>query len=326
MCRIAPASSGSCATFAVYDPTSSTVHVANAGDTRALLVRRRESEIRSESGVIQDKDSAVDDNNTVVEDNSKVIQDNDDVVKDNTEVVEDNTKEVEDGAGVAKDDNGGKAACNDREDRWLAIPLSVDHTGRNESERERVNKEHPGEDSLINASGRLLGSAVTRSFGDNRWKWDAEALGDWKTRFFGRGSSPRIKTPPYITATPTIQSHKVHRGDFLVIASDGFWDHISNEDAAHCIGLWADARNADGDGGGIAQAADSEAEGGGGGHPYNWAVDRTDFVVEDENAATHLLRNVLGGRKRDLFCSVLSMKAPDAKEAKDDVTVIVAHF
>ncbi|MBE3042656.1 SpoIIE family protein phosphatase, partial [Candidatus Bathyarchaeota archaeon] len=106
MCRIAPASSGSCATFAVYDPTNSTVHVANAGDTRAVLVRRRESEIRSESGVIQDKDNVVDDNKKVVEDNNKVVQASGEVVKDNTEV-------IEDGAEVAKDDNGAKASRDD---------------------------------------------------------------------------------------------------------------------------------------------------------------------------------------------------------------------
>lgn len=48
--------------------------------------------------------------------------------------------------------------------------------------------------------------------------------------------------------------------------------------------------------------------------------------MEDENVATHLLRNVLGGRKWDLFCSVLSTKAHDSKEAKDDITVIAVYF
>ena len=291
MCRIAPASSGSCATLVLHDPSSSTVHVANAGDSRAVLVRWRPSGTKTEDGAAADID----------------------------------------GAETARSNNGGK------ETGWVPIPLSEDHTGLDEGERDRIGREHPGEEGLVSPKGRLLGSAVTRSFGDNRWKWSSDYLKDWEHRFFGRASSPRVKTPPYITAAPTVQSQRVQGGDFIVIASDGFWNHISNEDAAHCLGMWADAqdnklRGDDGDGGDTAEVAESECMSSGdaadswGRYPYNWIVNRADFVIEDDNAATHLLRNVFGGGNRDLFCSVLSTKPPDAKEARDDVTVVVVHF
>lgn len=59
---------------------------------------------------------------------------------------------------------------------------------------------------------------------------------------------------------------------------------------------------------------------------YNWVMDRNDFIVEDDNIATHLVRNAFGGKERDLFCSVLGLLPPDSKEARDDVNVVVILF
>jgi pyruvate dehydrogenase phosphatase len=254
MCRIAPASSGSCALLSMYDPATSTIRVAGLGDSRAVLGRQS----------------------------------------------------LEDGNG------------------WKAIALSMDHTGFNTDEKERIAKEHPDEDA-IDLSGRVLGSAVTRSFGDNRWKWSSEALKRWESEFFGRWASDQVKTPPYITAIPAIESEKVQPGDFLILGSDGFWNHMSNEDAVYCVSLWLNAhRKKD-------KGFDADSDEGPGpatkqGYPYNWIVEREHFTVEDSNVATHLVRNAFGGKQRDLFCSVLSTKSPDSKEARDDVTVVVVVF
>jgi pyruvate dehydrogenase phosphatase len=61
-------------------------------------------------------------------------------------------------------------------------------------------------------------------------------------RKFDRGA-PRseYETPPYMTAEPVVTETDVNtgpRGDFLVMASDGVWDHISSEDAVECIARW----------------------------------------------------------------------------------------
>jgi pyruvate dehydrogenase phosphatase len=34
------------------------------------------------------------------------------------------------------------------------------------------------------------------------------------------------------------------------------------------------------------------------------------FVVEDKNAATHLVRNALGGKDRDMVCALLTLPSP----------------
>jgi len=67
---------------------------------------------------------------------------------------------------------------------WEAIVLSADQTGHNEDEIARLAKDHPGEDKLIK-DGRILGMAVSRAFGDSRWKWSRQLQEKARDRFFG---------------------------------------------------------------------------------------------------------------------------------------------
>ncbi|CAN0383608.1 unnamed protein product, partial [Ascophyllum nodosum] len=48
---------------------------------------------------------------------------------------------------------------------------------------------------------------------------------------------PPPYTPPYITAEPEIFVHKVDHNldDFVVLASDGLWDHVTNEEAVEIV-------------------------------------------------------------------------------------------
>lgn len=283
VCRITPAESGSCALLTLYNPKSSTLHVANAGDSRAVLARPPR-------------------------------------------------------------DNGTE---------WTSHPLSVDHTATNADEIARINAEHPGEDSIFRGV-RFLGCQVTRSFGDNLRKWPTEALEDSKNGFFGRNYLNRILTPPYETAEPDVQSIQVQPGDVLIIASDGFWSHLSNEDAVHCVKLWMDARNPAGalgktsggpedpervepsvqDGNSSNESTNtksgslrsSQEEPQRPMYPYDWEMEQEAFIVEHDNIATHLARNALGGNVTDLFRSVMSLLPPKSKEARDDMTVMVVVF
>lgn len=283
VCRITPAESGSCALLTLYNPKSSTLHVANTGDSRAVLAR---------------------------------------------------------------------PPCHNGTE-WTSIPLSVDHTATNVDEIARINAEHPGEDSIFRGD-RFLSCQVTRSFGDNRRKWPAEALADSKNGFFGRNYMNRIPTPPYETAEPDVQSIQVQTGDILIIATDGFWSHMSNEDAVYCVRLWMDARNPAGtlgklsgdpeepetvehsDRNGNSSNESTKPESGSlhssqeeprrQMYPYNWVMQQEDFSVEHDNIASHLARNALGGKETDLFRSVMSLLAPKSKEARDDLTVMVVLF
>lgn len=205
--------------------------------------------------------------------------------------------------------------------------LSIDQNGFNETEQARIAMAHPNEPDILSGSEmRLLGIAVTRAFGDNRWKWPVEALQKWQKDYYGKGPRPKYLTPPYMTAEPEVMELKVQKGDFLVMASDGFWDKVSNEEAVSAVASWLERRKGIK---GWKKTKDTPAS--------TTKLPRTisrestpnlkdDLVVEDENAATHLVRNALGGKDRDMFCSLVSMEPRDACDVRDDITVQVVFF
>lgn len=273
--HLAPALSGSCALFALFEPATSVLRVANVGDSRAVLGR-------------------------------------------------------------------ANFAGN-----YSPIPLSTDHTGFNPSEVARITAEHlPGEKIIDPKTGRVHGIAVSRAFGDARWKWTDDMMKDAEKRFWAHGPRPGgvIKTPPYLTAEPEITETKIKQDqshpDFLIMASDGFWDHMSNENAVLLVQKWLEAK---GDGrlkrldqriGNAELRAEvakgskldqdlfySEEHG-----ELKWRIEPKHFVVEDENCATHLLKNVLGGSRRSLFCGVFGLEPPLSRDVRDDITINVVFF
>lgn len=255
MCRIAPTSSGSCATLVFLDPVSSMLYAACAGDSRVVMGQKNKSEVG-----------------------------------------------------------------------WSMVPLSEDQTGSNPYEIARVKAEHPGESPID--EGRVLGCEVTRSFGDSRWKWPHEAIGLWQHKFFGRDFKDDYLTPPYITAKPAMQSAKLAAGSFLILASDGFWDHMaSSEDAVYCVEMWLEEQRKKKEKAHITVTdkkipKSSAAHG----YKYKWKISKRKFVVENENAATHLVRNAFGGSNTDLFCGMMSLQAPESRQSRDDTTAMVVFF
>lgn len=125
----------------------------------------------------------------------------------------------------------------------MALPMSHDHTGFNAGEVERMKREHPGESPIDPKTGRVHGIAVTRAFGDGRWKWTQKFSEYIHSHFWGLSPRPEgmIQTPPYLTAEPEIIEQQVQYGehaDFLIMASDGLWDVMSSEDAIVCVEEW----------------------------------------------------------------------------------------
>lgn len=130
---------------------------------------------------------------------------------------------------------------------YVAIPLSVDQTGFNQVEVDRIAQEHPGEENIVDPkSGRVFGLAISRAFGDARWKWTEELTRLAHEKFFGPSPRPNgvVKTPPYITAEPEVMTTKINTAsdhpDFLIMASDGLWDQLSSDDAVTCVQQWLD--------------------------------------------------------------------------------------
>jgi pyruvate dehydrogenase phosphatase len=267
---LAPALSGSCAILSFYDSRSKTLRVACTGDSRAVLGRR-----------------------------------------------------------------------NPTSGKWFATPLSEDQTGSNPNEEARMRAEHPGEEHVIRA-GRVLGQLEpTRAFGDAFYKWSRETQDQIKKHFFGRTPHQWLKTPPYVTAEPVVTRTEIEpsKGDFVVMATDGLWEMLTNEEVVGLVGQWIEKQNEKSANAGSSTAwlsawfrsstppalpvekggnMDKTGRNDGKGdlpiRQQQWSVPSENshgrFVVEDKNAATHLVRNALGGKDRDMVCALLTLPSP----------------
>ncbi|KAL9125805.1 MAG: hypothetical protein Q9217_005047 [Psora testacea] len=220
---------------------------------------------------------------------------------------------------------------------WEAIPLSFDQTGFNKSEVARLQAEHPNEPDMIR-KGRLLGLAVTRAFGDGRWKWSRETQEKAKERFFGPELREPLLTPPYLTAEPVVTTTGIDpdRGDFIIMASDGLWDCLTNEQAVDLVGRWMKTHD-------VTKAVS----------PPNLAksvpdvlkppdlfrrmkpvpdmkyrkpndITEKDYVFVDENAATHLARHALGGGNEDLVTGMATAVPPLARKLRYALAFLTA--
>lgn len=141
---------------------------------------------------------------------------------------------------------------NSMSQKYVAVPLSIDQTGFNQDEVDRIAREHPGEEGIVDPkTGRVFGLAISRAFGDARWKWTEALTQLAHEKYFGPSPRPNgvVKTPPYITAEPEVTTTKIDttgaHPDFLIMASDGLWDQFSSEDAVTCVQQWLDKNKPD---------------------------------------------------------------------------------
>lgn len=215
--------------------------------------------------------------------------------------------------------------------KWVATALSEDQTGGTPSEIRRLQQEHPGEPHVVR-NGRILGQLEpSRSFGDAFYKWTRETQDKIKSRFFGRTPHPMLKTPPYVTAEPIITKTKIDpkQGDFVVLATDGLWEMLSNEEVVGLVGQWIESQKSGSTEGNRAwlqswfssQSKQLPVEKGGEStgegqrvpirqQQYDIPGAAQRFVVEDKNAATHLVRNAMGGKDKDMVSALLTLPSP----------------
>ncbi|KAM0433382.1 hypothetical protein ACHAPT_004259 [Fusarium lateritium] len=223
---------------------------------------------------------------------------------------------------VAGDSRAVRGAWSQEARKYEADVLSKDQTGFNQDEVDRLDREHPGEkDDILNPhSGRLLGMAITRAFGDHRWKWSDELIRTARDNFYGASPRPDFRTPPYMTARPEVTTRKVQTEDFVILASDGIWDMISNDDAVACVSRWLAAKKA----GRPEPFKETKFEG----KPRDgWWATPEHFVIEDlDSAAVCLVKNALGGSRRGLFLGALTTYSPMSRSVRDDMTVQVIFF
>ncbi|KAI0004802.1 protein serine/threonine phosphatase 2C [Xylariaceae sp. FL0662B] len=232
--------------------------------------------------------------------------------------------------------------------KWTATALSEDQTGSNPNEAARMRKAHPGEDRVVH-NGRVLGGLEpTRAFGDASYKWSREISERLRASFFGRSSSPYLKTPPYVTAEPVVTTTKVQpeKGDFLVMATDGLWEMLTNEEVVGLVGKWIETQTREqshsqlgslwskmfGSSQSLPVEACKDAGTDGQKTPIRlrqWGIspdEKERFVVKDKNVATHLIRNALGGKNEEQVCALLTLVSPFSRRYRDDLTVQVVFF
>ncbi|CAG8981943.1 hypothetical protein HYALB_00013824 [Hymenoscyphus albidus] len=231
--------------------------------------------------------------------------------------------------------------------KWVATPLSVDQSGGNPEEEARMRKLHPGEDYVIR-NGRVLGGLEpTRAFGDASYKWTREVSEKLKRSFFGRTPSTLIKTPPYVTAEPVVTTTKIEpgNGDFVVMATDGLWEMLTNEEVVGLVGQWVEKHSKESGSNSSSwinlfsqqnglPVESGQAKVGKDGQKapirqQQWGVTGSEnqrFVVEDKNVATHLVRNALGGKDTEMLRALLTLPAPYSRRYRDDLTVEVIFF
>ncbi|KAL9046050.1 MAG: hypothetical protein Q9214_001022, partial [Letrouitia sp. 1 TL-2023] len=187
---------------------------------------------------------------------------------------------------------------------WEAIPLSVDQTASDENEAARIKAEHPNEPNVID-NGQVLGRAISRAFGDIR----CTMLG------------PVVRTEPVITTTKI----EPEKGDFVIMASGGLWDNLTSEQAVELVGRWLkqnDVHHIPSKFDMVPLLNDSSliekfTKGPPADNPEPYMAytdlcmaDEKHFVVVDDNAAAHLVRNSLGGDREDLLRGMFSGNPP----------------
>ncbi|KAG6872629.1 hypothetical protein C0995_008149 [Termitomyces sp. Mi166 len=133
------------------------------------------------------------------------------------------------------------------------LQQTEDLNAKTPSEKERLSREHPGEDSVI-VGGRLFGRIMsTRGFGDAYYKLSLGPIGNWQhKRYISALSSVEDRgkvtmseqytsmfhhyhTPPYLTATPAVGMFQLSSGSFVIMATDGLWDCVSSEVAVETV-------------------------------------------------------------------------------------------
>lgn len=193
---------------------------------------------------------------------------------------------------------------NEGQGKWKALPLSTDQNAQNPDEVNRLLKAHPGEEDALVLGGRVLGNLMPfRTFGDVDFKWERKYLEKLMQMPYN------YKTPPYVTAEPVMSRHKFEKGDkFLILATDGFWERVSNEQSVNMVGHILSH----------SQSGKKTLSGRKADIPGN-------PCCEDVNIATELLWMALGGNDAKVS-ALLKLDPQISRMYRDDITIMVVYL
>ncbi|XP_025744834.1 pyruvate dehydrogenase [acetyl-transferring]-phosphatase 2, mitochondrial [Callorhinus ursinus] len=218
---------------------------------------------------------------------------------------------------------------------WSCLPLTCDHNAWNPAELARLKREHPeSEDRTVIVDHRLLGVLMPcRAFGDVQLKWSKDLQHSVLERGFDtealniyQFTPPHYYTPPYLTAEPEVTYHRLRPQDkFLVLASDGLWDVLGNEEVVRLVvEHLAEVGRHKPD---LAQRPSKL------GLMQSLLLQRKDQGrhAADQNAATRLIRHAIGTNEYgemepERLTAMLTLPEDLARMYRDDITVTVAYF
>lgn len=121
-----------------------------------------------------------------------------------------------------------------------AIQLSTEHNANLESVRDELRSLHPDDPNIVVSKHkvwRVKGIIqVSRSIGDaylKRSEFNREPL-------YAKFRVPKPFSKPILSAEPSILEHRLNPEDqFLIFASDGLWEHLSNQEAVDIVNSYS---------------------------------------------------------------------------------------
>jgi len=212
---------------------------------------------------------------------------------------------------------------------WLSKKMNDEHNADNRTEVKRILAEHPDTEShTIIRKDRLLSIlAPLRAFGDFKFKWDAETIKKTLGCVLGENAVvDNYKTPPYLTARPDVMKHKLTARDkFMVIASDGLWDMFTPLQVVKIVGEHLQGKTTLTPVNPPPNTKLKDIA-----NMLNKRQGEMKLKPEDKNAATHLIRNALGGSAYGVdhikLSKSLSLSQDIVRSMRDDITIQVIFF
>ncbi|XP_057651235.1 pyruvate dehydrogenase [acetyl-transferring]-phosphatase 1, mitochondrial [Diorhabda carinulata] len=213
---------------------------------------------------------------------------------------------------------------------WIANKLTVEHNTYNQQEVDRIIKEHPYNEALsVIRMDRLLGQlAPLRAMGDFRFKWNKEIMNNVIAKHFGEQVLlPNYHTPPYLSSSPDVVHHRLTARDkFLIIATDGLWDMMTPLQAVRLVGEHMKGKV-------TLRPLKLPRK--------NMTLNEINEVLlqrkeglktkpRDSNAATHIIRNALGGTEFGIdhskITQLLTLPEDVVRVFRDDITISIIYF
>ncbi|KAF9010602.1 phosphatase 2C-like domain-containing protein [Cyathus striatus] len=200
------------------------------------------------------------------------------------------------------------------------------------------------------------------SFGDAMFKWSEEIQKRLHENFLGDIPIPD-SSHPKVTAEPIISTVKIHPGDFVVMANSGIWDCLGSDDVVGLVAVWLrrnQIREEDAhvevvkinentqisykvykpsyrdskvvlnpeDLPVIKSKSPQSPPAARGDKNLSWVPNSESrrFINIDSNAASHIIRNAIGGANTDLIRAFENMDPIRAESHRDDFGVQVIFF